>query len=506
MRCPRTRRALLAGLLASAGLLPASAALSQPQPSFLTFESGHVRPLALSPDGTQLFAVNTPDNRLEIFDLDGNGELVHTGAVQVGMEPVAVAARSNDEVWVVNHLSDSVSVVDLSGSVPRVVRTLLVGDEPNDIVFAGPKDGNDFFERAFITTAHRGQNSPYPRGEYDQEGIGRADVWVFDATSLGSSLGGDEIAIITLFGDKPRALAATSDGSTVYAAIFRSGNQTTTLNEAFVCDTSNGNMNSNQVQGPCSVARHDLPRRLSHTAQEPAEHQPPRDRSDRQVQSGRRKLRPLAGRGAGGGARGAPQLERLRQVRPARPGRLRDRRRLHPAGGGGRLGELRERRRLLGPRRHESLQHGRAPEREDLRFEHRRREPRALRGPGHAGRPGQARGRALHRAGRPRARADHGARRGQRAAPAPEQAHRLLGATGSRRGQGEEPRHAARDGLLAGRQYALRGGLRLEEDRRLRAPASSRTTPSPPTRRTTSSSAARAARPAWSCRAIASTC
>jgi hypothetical protein len=35
--------------------------------------------------------VNTPDNRLEIFDLDGNGELVHAGAVQVGMEPVAAA-------------------------------------------------------------------------------------------------------------------------------------------------------------------------------------------------------------------------------------------------------------------------------------------------------------------------------------------------------------------------------------------------------------------------------
>ena len=37
------------------------------------------------------------------------------------MEPVAVAARSNTEVWVVNHLSDSVSIVDLAASPPRVV-------------------------------------------------------------------------------------------------------------------------------------------------------------------------------------------------------------------------------------------------------------------------------------------------------------------------------------------------------------------------------------------------
>src|SRR5690606_16705016 len=107
-------------------------------PSFLTFESGPVRPLAISPNGQLLFAVNTPNNRLEIFTIGGNGALEHLSTVAVGMEPVAVAARSNTEVWVVNHLSDSVSIVDVSvASRPRVTRTLLVGDEPRDIVFAG---------------------------------------------------------------------------------------------------------------------------------------------------------------------------------------------------------------------------------------------------------------------------------------------------------------------------------------------------------------------------------
>src|SRR5262249_19039830 len=37
---------------------------------FVEFESGQVRPLALSPDHTRLFAVNTPDGRLEIFSID----------------------------------------------------------------------------------------------------------------------------------------------------------------------------------------------------------------------------------------------------------------------------------------------------------------------------------------------------------------------------------------------------------------------------------------------------
>ena len=126
---------------------------------FVTFESGQVRPLALSPDGERLFALNTPDDRLEIFAVAVDGSLTREASVPVGLEPVAVAARSDSEVWVVNHLSDSVSIVDVASSPPRVVRTLLVGDEPRDVVFAGTPSGG-VFPRAFITTARRGQNLP----------------------------------------------------------------------------------------------------------------------------------------------------------------------------------------------------------------------------------------------------------------------------------------------------------------------------------------------------------
>jgi YVTN family beta-propeller protein len=215
--------------------------------AFVTFESGQVRPLALSPDGNRLFAVNTPDGRLEIFDVDDSGGLTHAGSVPVGLEPVAVAARTNTEVWVVNHLSDSVSIVDV-GTPPRVVRTLLVGDEPRDIVFAGT-GGN----RAFITTAHRGQNTPINMAvDLTTAGIGRADVWVFDATNLGTSLGGTPLTRIVLFGDTPRALARSADGSTVYAAVFHSGNQTTSLNPGLVCDGGSG-------AGPCTVGGSTFP-------------------------------------------------------------------------------------------------------------------------------------------------------------------------------------------------------------------------------------------------------
>ena len=197
--------------------------------SYTLFETGQVRPLAMSPDGSQLFALNTPDNRLEIFNISQNG-LTPAGSVIVGMEPVALAARSNNEIWVVNSVSDSVSIVDVKQR--QVIKTLLVGDEPMDIVFAGPK-GN----RAFITTAHRGQNSPIDP-QLTTPSVGRADVWVFDADDVekDTTMGGAPKTIITLFTDSPRALAVSADGSKVYAAGFKTGNQTTTITETLVTD------------------------------------------------------------------------------------------------------------------------------------------------------------------------------------------------------------------------------------------------------------------------------
>jgi sugar lactone lactonase YvrE len=223
-------RALSALLLVLCSVGEASA-----QTSFVAFESDPVRPLALSDDGRQLYVANTPDGQLEIFDVGAFG-LSHVQSVAVGMEPVAVAVRGR-QVWVVNHLSDSVSIVDVGPPKAALVRTLQVGDEPRDVVFAGPGRS-----RAFVTAAHRGQNAPWFRGEYDRPGIGRADVWVFDANGPGQG----PLEILTLFGDKPRALAVSPDGARVYAAVFRSGNRTATVPFSIVCS-------GGAAAGPCTV-------------------------------------------------------------------------------------------------------------------------------------------------------------------------------------------------------------------------------------------------------------
>ncbi|MGH2571377.1 MAG: hypothetical protein ACRDGR_09135 [bacterium] len=138
MRIPSMPHPLL-GQVAAA--LFAATASAVPLPVADHFESAHVHPVEISPDGTKLFVVHTADHKLSVFDLAGSAPVL-VGQVPVGLEPVTVRARTNDEVWVVNHLSDSISLVKV-GEL-NVVRTLLTGDEPTDVVFDAVRD------RAFV--------------------------------------------------------------------------------------------------------------------------------------------------------------------------------------------------------------------------------------------------------------------------------------------------------------------------------------------------------------------
>ncbi len=246
----RIKRVLLTFGAAMSGLYFTGAGCEPP--SVVNFETIPTRAVALSPDGSRLFVTNTPDARLEIFDVTSDG-LVHRSAVQVGLEPVAVAARSDGEVWVVNHLSDSVSVVDVSADPPFVARTLLVGDEPRDVVFAGPREAPEGpFRRAFVSAARRGQNHPADTfAEQRQGGIGRTDVWVFDALDLGTRLGGSPLTIVQMFGDKAGALEATPDGAKVFVSVFTSGNETSIINAGAVCPRPGAPNQSRQIDVNC---------------------------------------------------------------------------------------------------------------------------------------------------------------------------------------------------------------------------------------------------------------
>ena len=172
----------------------------QPVPlnQFVNFESGHVHPVDLTPNGKKLLAVNTANNTLEVFNIVGDS-LFHTKSIPVGMDPVSVRVLDNAQAWVANIISDNVSIVDLNQEV--VIRTLQTENEPADIVFAGSP------LRAFVSCAER------------------ESIQIFDLANLDATP--QEVLLI---GEQPKAMAVSPDGNTVYTAFFESGNQTTVIN------------------------------------------------------------------------------------------------------------------------------------------------------------------------------------------------------------------------------------------------------------------------------------
>lgn len=161
------------------------------------FEGRQTHPIAVQADGARLFALNTPGARLSVFDITNatNPVPVLVAEIPVGLEPVSVRQRTADEVWVVNEVSDSISIVSLSAGC--VVETLQVPDEPADVIFANG--------RAFVTCARNHL------------------LRVLDPATR------TETAVIPLEGLMPRAMALSADGTRLFAACLLSGNGTTML-------------------------------------------------------------------------------------------------------------------------------------------------------------------------------------------------------------------------------------------------------------------------------------
>ncbi|MGA9773522.1 MAG: beta-propeller fold lactonase family protein [Blastocatellia bacterium] len=188
---------VIAGFFIFAAIFFARSAATQTAPpnTYVNFEGSQTSPVRLSPDGSRLFAVNTPDARLSVFDLSQASGPALISEIPVGIEPVSVNARSNDEVWVVNQVSDSISIVSVSRGI--VTDTINVKDEPVDVVFAGNK--------AFVTASRSNA------------------ICVFDATTHA------KLAAIPVKGENPRAITVSEDGTKVYAAFALSGNRTTII-------------------------------------------------------------------------------------------------------------------------------------------------------------------------------------------------------------------------------------------------------------------------------------
>jgi len=91
-------------------------------------------PIAISPDGTKVVAVNTDTNTISIFEVGTNGQLTKVKEQGVGTEPRSVAILSNKPwAYVANSVSGTVQVVSLIEPYD-VITTLTVGTEPQAVV------------------------------------------------------------------------------------------------------------------------------------------------------------------------------------------------------------------------------------------------------------------------------------------------------------------------------------------------------------------------------------
>ncbi len=165
---------------------------------FLNFEVPPVHPLDMSPDGALLAVCHTADNRVILYSMV-SGTPVPAAAIAVGMDPTSVRWRTATELWVTNHTSDTVSVVDAVRCT--VKHTLQTADEPVDVVFAGSP------QRAWVACSQVNK------------------LQLFDPANPSAGVTNE----VVLEGEDPRSLAVSPDGTRVYAAIFESGNSSTIL-------------------------------------------------------------------------------------------------------------------------------------------------------------------------------------------------------------------------------------------------------------------------------------
>jgi YVTN family beta-propeller protein len=209
-RSPRLQHALVPfwlGLVAWAGMGGGGGCTTPPASpheaaGFQTFTSPQASPIILSPDGDFVYVANTTSNTVAFIR---TSDFAGTRNVQVGLEPVSLAARPDGlELWVSNHVSDSVSVIDTdpaSASYGQVIETIqsldangaTEFDEPVGIAFASSS-------KAYVALSSRNR------------------IAVVDAANYAVT------GFLSITAQEPRAI--TVRNGKLYVAAFESGNRT----------------------------------------------------------------------------------------------------------------------------------------------------------------------------------------------------------------------------------------------------------------------------------------
>jgi YVTN family beta-propeller protein len=139
-----SRNKALLGLTLICLLTPGLSEAGLRETGYPTFLSPHSSPIIKT--SGRVFVVNTAADTVDVIDSDSR---MLISRVSVGIDPVSLAVRPDGlELWVSNHVSDSVSIIDINPSnltYLQVIATIqdfnpLSGatsfDEPVGIAFA----------------------------------------------------------------------------------------------------------------------------------------------------------------------------------------------------------------------------------------------------------------------------------------------------------------------------------------------------------------------------------
>ena len=165
------------------------------------FMSPHVNPIVSV--GDHVYAANTPAGTVDIIDSDRRRVIRR---IHVGIDPVGLAVRPDGmEVWVSNHISDTVSVIDTDPDSPTLhtVKATVQAFDPSGLV-------TDFDEPTGIAFAS--DEKAYVALGPDNE-IAVVDVATYSVTSR-----------LPINAQDPRALLVS--GNRLFAMPFESHNQT----------------------------------------------------------------------------------------------------------------------------------------------------------------------------------------------------------------------------------------------------------------------------------------
>ena len=136
-----------------------------------------------SPDGSRIYVVNAISDNLSVVDAVSL-ELVSTIPVAAGSSPTSLAiSPAGDRLYVSTFVSGSVLVIDLSG--PQVVATIPVGSQPNGVTIS--PDGL----RAYVANQ------------------GGATLTVIDTAT-------DQVLETVAAGERPRRVVVSPDGARLY--------------------------------------------------------------------------------------------------------------------------------------------------------------------------------------------------------------------------------------------------------------------------------------------------